>query len=716
MKETPCRCPFSLLLFGPAVVGTVVKAQSLYFQGIMIDGRISEMRAGSVFVILALCLLGAVAITSFPIVSVALAQSAASFPQSSPSSPQEEASLLAAYKETPPLSTQEVFSPELEGVVGDEAGSVETAFVLDRLEAFRANPIDLNSATAAEISEIPWISPVLARQIVSFRENIGRFHSLMDLSVIQGVDFDLLRKIAPYVSVAAKGVSFWIPLEGRVRVVGPTSARQFKDTHFYTRATSRPSQKIELSYVSDKDEGESSIGDFQAGYVTLRTGALLSSATVGDFSAQFGQGLVLWAPQGFYRGYEAVSQTDRGGAGVRGYRSTIENGALRGAHAKLKARGFSFEALFSRSKLDATLNDDGTVRGLSETGYHREDWELRGKDILTETMFAFHAGVEQSRKLSLEGTFYTAEYKPPFSSIEETCSFSFTGKRASVGGLSGNLSLGQLDVFGEGALMDGGRKAFILGWAANMRGIGIASVFRSYDANFYNMRASSFSGGNPWNERGVYVGFQGRSGRYKWSGYVDGTQRPRPTSRTSCPSSGYETAGSIEENVGTGIVFKVHGKLSKNETSVSDPEDPYARISSTSTRETINTDFSWTPGERVSMKLRFSNVRAGKGEKGSLVFAGFRYAPEGLLSLRGRVIYFDASSYESRVYESEDDLPGRVTLIPLWDEGVRWYLVLGVRSKKLGAEAKFSQTHLTKSGVDRDEGNPELGLQVDFAF
>jgi len=697
MKETSCRLPRPLLSCCAVTSRRALSAQSLYFQYVM--DEMMRVRLNLVALTFGLLFL------SWFTPPLVLAQA----------SGQTWVTGQAATQKGGDQSTV-ASGPEVENVLGDEAGSTEAAFVIDRLERFKGRPIDLNSATVSELSELPWISPVLARKIVSLREKIGRFRSLIDLSVIEGIDYELLTKIKPYVTLATKGIPFWIPLEGRARMVGETSARKFRDAHFYTRAISRPSQRIELSYITDKDEGESSFGDFQAGYVTVRSEALLSSVSAGDLSAEFGQGLVLWAPTGFYRGYETVSQTNRGGTGVHGYRSSLENGALRGAHAKLKGKALSFEALFSRSKLDAYLNDDGTVRGLAETGYHREDWELRGKDALTEEMFAFHAEAEYAKNFSLQGTFYTANYEPPFSSKEESGSYSFTGKRASVGGVSGSLSLGQADIFGEAALMDGGRKAVVIGWVSDMHGIEIASVFRSYDRDFYNMRASSFSGGNPWNEKGVYVGLQGRFGKYKLSGYLDGTQHPRPTGAASCPTSGYETAGSIEQDLGSGITLRVKGKLSKNDSSVIDPSDPYGKISSVSSRETIHTDVSWTPGRSVSMKLRFSTVRADKNEKGSLVFAGFNYSPEGLLTLRGRVIYFDTSSYGSRIYEYEDDLPGRMTLMPLWDEGVRWYLVLGVRGKRLGAEAKFSQTHMTGTAQADDDENSELGLQLDFAF
>ncbi|UCF78208.1 MAG: helix-hairpin-helix domain-containing protein [Candidatus Eiseniibacteriota bacterium] len=609
------------------------------------------------------------------------------------------------------ITPRRLEAQEVEDALGEEAGVSEASFVVDRLERLEGRPMDINSASASELAELPWISPLLAQRIVSLREKVGRFRSLVELSVIPGVDYQFLQALSSYLAVTSKGIPFWIPLEVRVRLVGEKETRTAKDLRFYTRFTSRPSQHIELCYLAEKDEGESSAGDFQAGYATLRRESVLSSFSVGDLSAEFAQGLVLWAPQGFFRGYETVSQTDRSGSGVKGYRSSVENGALRGAHVQLARHGVFLDALFSRSRLDAFLNDDGTARRLGESGLHREDWEVAGKDALSEELFALRLAGEYSGSLFLEGTFYTAGYEPALSGGDASDSYYFSGDRTSVGGLGGRWSFGRASLFGEGALMEGGSKAFLLGWVCVVNDVEVASVFRSYDSDFYNLRASSFSGGDPWNERGVYLGAQARVGRYKLRAYIDGVQHPGPTLRESFPTSGYETAGSVEQQFGSGITVRVRGKLSRREVSEADPSDEYGRVSSLSTRETVHTDVSWNPSARLKSRLRFSTVRAGKGEKGSLSFVDFNYRTRNLVTLKGRVIYFNTSSYESRVYEYEGDLPGRVTLMPLWDEGVRWYIILAAAGKKLKAAAKVSQTHRTGETVDT-----ELGFQLDFAF
>jgi hypothetical protein len=617
------------------------------------------------------------------------------------------------------LLAQDGVEEGIEDVLGDEAQASQIDFVLDRLERLKGKPLDLNTATADELAELPWVSPLLARKIVTIRERIGGFRSLVDLSVIEGVTYQLLDAMSPYVTITYKGVPYWIPAEGRVRVSGENTVHDWQGLHLYGRVTSRPSEQVEVSYLLDKDSGETSITDFQAAYATIRRDGILSQVTVGDMSAEFGQGLVLWAPGGYFRGYETVSQAARSPARVKGHRSSMENGALRGAHTGFKHSWFSMDAVFSRSALDAYLNDDGTVRRLAETGLHREGWELDAKDALREDLFAAHAAAGQSKAFLLEATYLNSRYDPRFSTgdtgSQGTNAFYFTGDKLSVGGIGARLALSQVDLFGEAAMMNGGSKAFLLGWVFEIKRVEVATVFRSYDKDYYNLRASSFSGGNPWNERGVYLGLQTRVRDSKLNFYVDGVQHPGPTSREDFATSGYEAVASVERRYTNGITTKLRGKLSKRDESVADPEDPYARISGTSTRQTYYGDVTWDPGRPLSFRLRYSNVRAGDGERGSLVFAGFSYRTEGVVRLRGRVIYYDTSSYESRVYEYEDELPGRVTLDPLWGEGMRWYVLLGIRGKKLGASAKFAQNRPADTNGETSTSS-EFGLQLDFAY
>jgi len=64
-----------------------------------------------------------------------------------------------------------------------------------------AHPIDLNTATAAQLEQLPGIGPARASAIVAFREKSGPFRRVEDLLVVRGIAKQQVEKIRPYVKI-----------------------------------------------------------------------------------------------------------------------------------------------------------------------------------------------------------------------------------------------------------------------------------------------------------------------------------------------------------------------------------------------------------------------------------------------------------------------------------------------------------------------------------
>lgn len=62
-------------------------------------------------------------------------------------------------------------------------------------------PLDLNTATASQLDEIPGIGPVLAEAIVTYREQNGYFTSLGDLLNVSGIGEAKLNEIMEYLII-----------------------------------------------------------------------------------------------------------------------------------------------------------------------------------------------------------------------------------------------------------------------------------------------------------------------------------------------------------------------------------------------------------------------------------------------------------------------------------------------------------------------------------
>lgn len=84
-----------------------------------------------------------------------------------------------------------VHEPQGEVRDGEQAG--------ERSQA--AAPVNLNTATAQQLEELPGVGPVLAASIIQWRENNGGFTAVEDLQEVSGIGPRSFEKLAPLVTV-----------------------------------------------------------------------------------------------------------------------------------------------------------------------------------------------------------------------------------------------------------------------------------------------------------------------------------------------------------------------------------------------------------------------------------------------------------------------------------------------------------------------------------
>jgi competence protein ComEA len=65
-----------------------------------------------------------------------------------------------------------------------------------------AQPVNLNTATSAQLQELPGVGPVTAKAILDFRAKSGPFHRVEDLLAVHGISQNKLKKLRPYLTVA----------------------------------------------------------------------------------------------------------------------------------------------------------------------------------------------------------------------------------------------------------------------------------------------------------------------------------------------------------------------------------------------------------------------------------------------------------------------------------------------------------------------------------
>jgi hypothetical protein len=130
-----------------------------------------------------------------------------------------------------------------------------------------------------------------------------------------------------------------------------------------------------------------------------------------------------------------------------------------------------------------------------------------------------------------------------------------------------------------------------------------------------------------------------------------------------------------------------------------------------------------TIGSRLE-RLSLDPGGEGAREEGTMLYEDAGIVPAGFCSLRLRVVLFGTGSYDSRLYEFEDDLPGTLSMPALFGRGDRWYLLLRMEAGKgRGLSVKYSRLErddVRRIGTGPDElpGNSDerVGVQLDFTL
>ena len=64
----------------------------------------------------------------------------------------------------------------------------------------KLEPININTASADELSVLPWLNKKQAQSIIDYREENGRFRSAEEIINIKGIGENTYRKIALYIT------------------------------------------------------------------------------------------------------------------------------------------------------------------------------------------------------------------------------------------------------------------------------------------------------------------------------------------------------------------------------------------------------------------------------------------------------------------------------------------------------------------------------------
>ncbi|MFN3874907.1 MAG: hypothetical protein ACK4L7_03220 [Flavobacteriales bacterium] len=619
------------------------------------------------------------------------------------------------------------------------------------------DPIDLNSASAEELHALLLLNDVQVSALLEHIRRNGKLLSLYELQAINGWNAHTIRLIRPFVTVRDNPLATrasWrevLKQGGHELIARSTmtieSRRGFMDRRnpfgkdysfpdgsplpdfdapgvrdslranskvylgspfrLYARYRFRYRQNISMGFTAEKDEGEeffrgSQRGfDFVSAHLFLRGIGPVKALAIGDYNAQFGQGLAFWRGLAFAAKSSFTLNVKRNAAGLLPYTSVNENLFLRGAAATFGlGRRWDLTAFASKKRIDAnaaaeaagsdtlgTNIEEVVFSSFVEDGFHRTVNELRKKNAVGEQVLGAHLR-HRASTWSIGATAARADYDATLTrNVRPYNQFEFQGRGNTIIGADWNVLWRNLTWFGEAAksqnrLSRPGRESMAMNSGLLLaldRKVSLALLFRDYGRAFHGIYSVAFAEGtNPWNERGLYAGIEVRPNRqWQVNAYLDQFRFPWLRYLTDGPSSGHDWL--VQANWRPSKKVELYARVRKQDRARNSGADasgipPLARVAQTNYR--INALYKVS--ESVTLRTRLETVDFQRGalplQHGFLIYQDLVHRP--LMSpveLTARFAVFESGSYDARVYAYENDLVGLFTIPAYYGRGVRWY-------------------------------------------
>ncbi len=621
--------------------------------------------------------------------------------------------------------------------------------LLDRLTWLKEHPLDLNTASKEELSTIPGLTISHVNTVLRVRREKKAFMSVSELGSIPDVGEDILQISRPYLYVARdenSTVGGFVSFTSRiVRDLQPR--RGFLDSSFlgtslktYNRFSLSQNGTFHAGALFEKDAGEQLGNGFLSGFVAVQDWSIISRLIVGDFVVESGQGLTLWRSSAFGKGSEAVSSVKKTGLGAQPYRSADEFNFMRGVAlssvVSLGENSLTLTALYSRRGLSAT-GSDTSITGFNEDGLLRTQTDLRQESNVVERIVGGRLQFRSSTDWNVGSTFYQSRFSKP---IFSEGVFDFNGVTANAVGVDAEFNLSTLSrafsgvtLFGEFSRSNGGSAGVIGSSLSISRGTNVAIIYRDYSPRFISFHAAGFGErSETTNERGFYLGVDARvNPMLRVSGYLDHFRFPWRTFANPLPTSGRDALfqADIKPTKAFEFTLRYGNKSTETTEGGADSLLRETRLLADRRQQKFRLTATFRPSRQIRLRGRIERTMVKypstqRSESGLLVYHEVQYSLPLNFSAETRLVFFDTDSYDSRLYEYENDLRGVFSNPALYGKGRRWYLLVRWKAlERVNVSAKYSETQFEGvksigSGSTMIHGDLDnrFALQIDIRF
>jgi hypothetical protein len=647
-------------------------------------------------------------------------------------------------------STSVITEDVLDNILVEPDEETDSEELVGILEDLMRNPIDINIVDAFELSKLPNMDPQSAQRIVDHRNNFGYYFSTTELFSIRELSKQLIESILPFIKASgqkdeiekyetevvtgSESIFTKSRLALRSRFTNELQNRDGFTSGKYEGSKLKSYNKLLYNYdnnyqaglLVEKDPGELSYTDFTSFHLQVKDIGFLKTFIAGDYVLEFGQGLALWSPFGFSKGADAVFPVKKRARYLRPYTSAAEYRFFRGAASRFLINDFNFTAFYSNNTFDATINPEtGEITSVGQTGFHRFESELNKKAASKSKLIGGVLDYKFLGMMNIGMIYYNASFDNKF---ESSSVYDIGGDNFNYLSAYYELNFSKINLFGE-ASYDGKSVASINGIQFSVnRELIFTTALRNYPRNYKNFYGFGFSekNGSINNEVGIYSGLKWKIPIGVLNLYYDIFKFPYRTSENSLSSEGNELLLDFVSMPLPKFEVRLRYKYENKEVTelVNIDEKIVRRL-----KQIVRTELIYNLSKDLRLKTRieynhFFIKDINQKENGLLIFQDLRYVPLKNINLYGRIIFFQTDSFNSAVYEYENDLLGVMPNLAMYGKGVRWYFIVKYKPLKfLTLSAKYSETYKPdvtslSSGDNEIIGNVDnrISFQMDMSF
>ena len=638
--------------------------------------------------------------------------------------------------------------PVWDDLVQQEDLNLEDDALILQAESLRRNPVNLNTADATELQQLPYINEWQKQQFLAYRSLMGNLLHVYELQAVPGWTPDLIRLLQPFMTVEEN----WLQRARRekwfkdgvhsllLRYSTKTDGGAEDDpppSNFKMLFRYRYAYRDRLQYgvVADKDAGEPFLGpvqragfDFYSFHFFIRKKGLLQVLALGDFTINMGQGLIHWQRMSFGKGAETALIKQQA-AVINPYQSAGEYLFHRGLALGVSRGRWQAHFFVSQRRLSATVERDSLGNTLSfstirTSGLHVTSSEQAGKNQLGQlaagAVLRYHLNHFQVSFNAICHKFSIPARKPP----RPDNLFSMKGRYWWNGSIDYGYTWRNLHVFGELASDRRRSVASLQGLLVSLSsGLDIALVRRDLAIAYQSVAGQAFTESTtPGNERGTFVSVDWRpSPAVRIQAFADQYLFPWIRYNYKRPHRGTDFQWQLTHKLNKRSLYTIRWRQSAGQ-----DDDPGETNDGSSIVRNLrfhqqvgmNGKLEWR--QRLEWKQVLTPLRPRLN--GCLYYTEFLFKPPlRKWNLGMRLLWFETDGYAARLYAYERDVLYFSSLPAFYDRGYRVYFLARYEPlPHLGVWCKWAATWKRSghqagpqtSGTPRSGPVSEIRLQI----